>query len=97
MPMLQGLHQQLGGRGLQILSINQGEDPSDVRQFITDNHFSFRVLLDPRGDVSEKYGVRGIPTMVVVDKQGIVRWTSVGFSEHEAGELRSLLEKLLRE
>lgn len=97
MPMLQGLHQQLGGRGLKILSLNQGEEVTDVRQFINDNHYSFHVLLDPKGEVGNKYGVRGIPTMVVVDKQGIVRRTTVGFSEGEATELRALVEKLLQE
>jgi thioredoxin-related protein len=30
--------------------------------------------------VANKYGVRGIPTLVLIDKQGVIRSLQVGYS-----------------
>jgi thioredoxin-related protein len=54
------------------------------------------VVLDSKGAVGNKYGVRGIPTVVLVDKKGLIRWLKVGWSPEE-NELRGLVKKLTRE
>jgi len=96
MPALQSLHEGLGESGVQILSVNQGEEQPQVQQFIQKKKYTFRVLLDQDGSVGDKFGVRAIPTMVVVDKRGVVRWIHHGYSRDES-ELRALLERLTRE
>jgi hypothetical protein len=40
--------------------------------------------------------VQGIPTLVLVDKKGVVQWLRVGYSENE-DDLRQLVEKLTKE
>lgn len=54
------------------------------------------MLLDSDHAVGSTYGVKAIPTLVVVDKKGIVRWVSVGYSQNE-NTLRQLLEKVITE
>jgi len=96
MPGLQELQDKFKDRGLEILSINQGETAEPVRNFIQRKKYSFHVVLDQDGAVGGNYGVRGIPTLVLVDKKGVVQWLRVGYSGND-DELRQRLERLTRE
>jgi len=57
-----------------------------VKQFIADNKYSFHVLIDEKGDdgrqskVVGSYGVDGIPTKFIIDKNGNIRFKYVGYS-----------------
>lgn len=63
-----------------------------VKKFIADNKYSFNVLFDTvegEGndfDVVGAYKVSGIPTKFIVDKNGRIRFKSVGFSGSAEGE-----------
>ena len=96
MPGLQALHEEFKDRGLEILSLNQGETGEQVRNFISRKKYTFHVVLDQDQAVGNKYGVRGIPTLVVVDKRGLVQWLHVGYSE-DTSDLHQLLQRLLQE
>lgn len=58
----------------------------EVRKFINDNHYNFRVLLDERlsggknTKVGQLYGINAIPTKVVIDKKGDIRFVFTGNS-----------------
>ena len=43
-----------------------------------ENQYSFPVLLDMDGAVAAKYQVRGIPTTIFVDTEGIIRGMKTG-------------------
>ena len=96
MPGLQSLHDEFKDRGLEILSVNQDEPAVQVRHFINRKKYTVHVILDPDSAIGHRYGVRGIPTLVVVDKQGLVQWLQVGYSQDQS-ELRQLLERLTKE
>jgi peroxiredoxin len=96
MPSLQALHDDLKDRGLEILGVNLGEDREQVQAFVQRKAYTFRVALDPEEAIGAKFGVRAIPTLVVVDKRGAVRWIHVGAAAGE-DELKKLLDRLTRE
>lgn len=84
MPDLQKLADNFKDHGLEILSVNQGEEADQVRHFIEHKKYSFHVVLDKDQAVAAKYGVRGIPTLVLIDKNGVVQRISVGYSGNES-------------
>lgn len=51
----------------------------NASEFITKNNYSFHVLMDNDNKVVEQFKVEGIPTKFVIDKQGRIRFKSVGF------------------
>src|SRR5712692_160228 len=67
-------------QGLQVLAINltDQEHMSDVRKFVEELRMPFPVLLDHKGKVRKSYALRGVPTSVFVDAQGIVRLVNPG-------------------
>ena len=96
MPGLQDLSDKFKDQGLEVVTIDQGESVAQVRYFIERKKYSFQVLLDHDRVVGDKYGVRGIPTSVLIDKKGIVQSIAVGnlWSEEE---LNKRVERITKE
>lgn len=90
---LQTLQDKFKDRNFEILSLNQGEAADVVKQFITMKKYGFHVLLDSDGQVAAKYGVRAIPDLVLVDKDGTIQWLQVGYAEDDS-ELEQKIESL---
>ena len=95
MPGLQSVQDDFKGRGLEILSVNQGESSEQAGAFMKKKGYGFHVLLDADSAIANDYGVRGIPTIVAVDKTGVVRWIRVGYRPDDS-DLREVLERLLK-
>jgi len=54
------------------------EDPGTVKDFIKKNQYHMTVLVDNNKEVHRRYGVSAIPTLLIIDKQGIIRKLFVG-------------------
>lgn len=71
MPQFEELYEEHGTGGLEILAITR-EDREVVEEFLKTRNYSFPILLDPGGEVTERYGVEALPTTVLVDRDGKV-------------------------
>ena len=47
--------------------------------FIANNKYTFHVLMDNESKVVDQFKVEGIPTKFVIDKNGVIRFKSIGF------------------
>ena len=56
--------------GVELLAINSGELFDTVNDFTKSYYLSYRVLLDQDQAVSRTFGVVGVPTYILVNKQG---------------------------
>lgn len=70
MPDIEKLYKETKDSGIIILAVNVGEDKKTVQDFIVKNNYSFTVLLDAAGEVSQLYQVTGIPTSYFIDTEG---------------------------
>jgi peroxiredoxin len=57
---------------LAIFALDYRESRERVKAFIASKKVAFRVLLDESGSVARKYGVVGIPTYILIDRDGKV-------------------------
>jgi peroxiredoxin len=89
---LQQMHERYAEEGLVVLAINVGEDRDEAAEFVADHSYTFTVLLDADGRVSDAYGVQAIPHTLIVDREGEVHYTP-GFPD----EIEDTLERLLME
>lgn len=51
----------------------------NAADFIAKNKYGFHVLMDDDSKVVQQFNVEGIPTKFVIDKNGVIRFKSVGF------------------
>ncbi len=64
-------------------------------EFITSKNYTFNVLMDNEDKVVTSFGVSGIPTKFVVDRQGNIRFKAIGFEGSDDGlvnEISSMIE-----
>jgi peroxiredoxin len=93
---LRRMTQALQDDDVEVLSVDQGESAETVRRFATTEAIPFHVVLDPDASVSRRYRVTVLPTMVLVDRRGIIRWMHVGHMP-ETDELRDVLHRIAKE
>jgi thiol-disulfide isomerase/thioredoxin len=92
MPQLERLQREYPGHELEVVGIDAGEAPDRVRRFVERSGYTFTILLDPQGEAAALYNAEAIPTLVVVDPSGKVRFYDSG--AYGLGELRSVLARV---
>jgi thiol-disulfide isomerase/thioredoxin len=70
MPQLMELRGRVRGNDLAILAIDLEEDRDRVAAYVEARGVNFPVLLDSDARVAGRYGVEGVPTFVLIDRQG---------------------------
>ncbi|MBE9569032.1 MAG: redoxin domain-containing protein [Proteobacteria bacterium] len=69
-PYFKKIYQKYKDRGLVIFNIDIMESQKRVSSFATKYKLPYRVLLDKSGEVAKSYGVRGVPTLILINKEG---------------------------
>lgn len=95
MPLLDTMYQRYRGEGLSVVGTSP-EAESIIRAHLSQNPVHYTVARDTGGTI-RAYGVRGIPTLVVVDRAGKVREVMVGVDGQSARRLDGLVQQLLAE
>ena len=96
-PQLEDIRQDLSGRGFEVLAINVDEDRADALQFLQELPVSYPLAWDGEGVTPGAYGILGMPTGYLVDRQGIVRNIHQGYKKSDGVKLRATIEELLGE
>ncbi len=71
-PNFKSIHATYAKQGLEIVNIDIQEPKDRVAKFADKHELPYRTLLDLDGTVSGVYEVRGVPTLVLVDKNGLI-------------------------
>ena len=74
--------QELTGKSVEVLVIDIGEPKDRVMRFMVDRKINLTALLDENSSVSNSYGVLGVPTFFLVDKQGKIIFEGNSFPEN---------------
>lgn len=96
MPSMDTLYRDFKGKDFEMLAISsdvQGEKV--VKPFVAKGGFSFPVLIDSSFKVNADYGVTGIPTTFLVDKDGVITHKILGPRDWTSPEARELIRKIM--
>jgi thiol-disulfide isomerase/thioredoxin len=78
-PILNGLKQEFGGRGVAFYAVNvEAIDRQRLQAAHVGFGTDFPTLHDRAGTVQRRYSIRMLPTVIVVGKDGVVHWASTG-------------------
>jgi peroxiredoxin len=71
LPSIDKLYRTYKDKDLAVLGIND-EDSGTVKSFLKKNDYSLPTLVDSKRSVHRIYGARAIPTVVVIDRKGVI-------------------------
>ena len=97
MPLLNALHKKYQALGFTVLGVNVEEELDGARRFLKNVPVDFPILLDNTNKVSKQYKVVAMPTTVVVDRDGTMRYLHEGYKPGDEKKYRQMIKKLVRE
>ncbi len=97
MPLLNDLHSKYEPLGFKVLGVNVEEDVNGAKGFLKNFPVDFPVLLDNTNQVSKQYKVIAMPTTVVVDRDGNMRYLHQGYKPGDEEKYRQMVKTLVRE
>ena len=72
-----------------VLSVSIDEISADeIKQWMDRQGVSYPVIADPSGDIARLFGVKGVPTSVFIDADGMIRSVSVGYTSETGMRVR---------
>lgn len=99
MPHLDEISRELGARGVEVYGVAVDDEQEDVTAFLAEVPVGFTILWDRAGERSSaaRLPVVRLPTTLVVDRRGVIRFVHEGWTERVGREQRSQVESLLKE
>lgn len=94
-PVLEGIAADYRNVGVEFCSVNVEQDSHVVRDFLTQRRLQGGVALDLEGKVADSFDVETFPTLVLIDKEGMIRRVHVGEVRNLNAILRGELDALL--
>ena len=88
---LDEIDSKFAGQGLVVLAINEGDSAKTVNEFLREHPRTVRIVLDERKQIAQRFGQRGYPSYVLIDRQGRVAGMQRGAARQQG--LMSLLKR----
>jgi peroxiredoxin len=97
MPLLEQIYKRYKGLGFTLLAVNVEEDSSGADKWLAETPVTFPVLFDRTNSVSKLYEVVAMPSTVIVDRKGRVRYIHHGYKPGTESQYQDQVRSLLRE
>ncbi|MGI1679615.1 MAG: TlpA family protein disulfide reductase [Cellvibrionaceae bacterium] len=97
MPILEELYQRYSRAGFTILGVNVEPDSEEANKILNNVKISFPVLYDQESEVSELYNVEAMPSTVIIDRNGKMRYLHRGYKPGYEDEYKKQIKELIRE
>lgn len=89
------MEKQFGQDGLVIVAVNMDQVHADAENFLKQFPADFPVRFDPQGLLAQQFKVRGMPTSVLLGRDGHVLWTHEGFRSKDPQALEQSIRAAL--
>ena len=96
-PWLGNLVREFSSRDFVVIAVNVDKDRARAERFLDNTPADFPIVYDPRGDIATAYNVAGMPSAVLIDRDGHVRFQHAGFSAKKEEQYEADLLTLLNE
>jgi thiol-disulfide isomerase/thioredoxin len=97
MPLLEQIQKKYASLGFTLLGVNVEEDTAMMDTFLKDVPVTFPILLDPANGISKLYNVSAMPSTVIVDRKGNIRYIHQGYQPGDESKYQDMIRQLIRE
>ena len=94
-PLYEKLRSEMPGKDFAVLAINLDEMEDGPSAFLEEHPVGYVSLADPAGEVARQFGLIGMPSSFVIDRNGIVRARHTGFKPQDIDAIKKEINELL--
>jgi thiol-disulfide isomerase/thioredoxin len=96
-PEVDRLHRELEPKGLVVIAVNVDEQQKNAYTFLEKYPHTMTIAFDPKGAVAQAFNLQAMPSTMIVDRSGHIRFTHQGYTEKTIGQFRAEVLQLLAE
>ena len=97
MPILEKLHTKYKPMGFTMIGVNVEPDSAEAAKWLKATPVTFPILFDTKSEVSKLYSVQSMPSTVIIDRKGNLRWLHRGYKPGDENEYLNQIRALVRE
>lgn len=97
MPLLAQLHAKYEPLGFTMLGVNVEPDSAAAVNWLKGVPVNFPIVFDTSSKVAASFGVEGMPSSVLVDRNGQVRYIHRGYKPGDEARYADMIRNLVRE
>ena len=97
MPLLDRLHNRYEDTGFTVLGVNVEGDSKPAQEIVDKTKVTFPILIDEGQKVSELYDLEAMPSTIVIDRDGVIRYIHLGYKPGDESRYVEVVKKLIRE
>ncbi|MEP7311332.1 MAG: TlpA disulfide reductase family protein [Pseudomonadota bacterium] len=97
MPVLEQLYKKYKPLGFTMIGVNVEPDSAGAVEWLKSTPVTFPILFDTDSKVSKLYAVAGMPSTVIVDRKGQMRFLHRGYKPGDENEYLNQIRALVRE
>lgn len=94
MPGFMNVYKDYNTKNVEFVIVDSGDDRDTLVNYLKENNFNVKPLMDNANEVVMKYRVAGFPTTYIIDEKGIIRKVHSGFMDE--GLLRTILGTIVK-
>ncbi|MCA9741421.1 MAG: TlpA family protein disulfide reductase [Deferribacteres bacterium] len=97
-PFLVKLQKKLQNKNFTVLAVNVDVELEKMQNFVAKQEAAptFPIIFDAQGALPRLYDVDGMPTTVLIDQDGVIRYRHTGFTEKEKKQIVDEVITLLK-
>jgi len=96
-PWMDEMHERYKDEGLSIIAVSVDKKRELIEQFIKKMEPGFIIAHDPTGTVAKTYQLRAMPTTYLINRNGQLVMTHMGFRSKDTDKLEATIQSLLEE
>ena len=94
-PWMNAMRLKYADKGLAVLAINLDQEPREAERFLQQYEAGFDIAFDVAGQTPERYGVSGMPSAFLIDREGRIISRHVGFRHDSSNAYENQLRAAL--
>jgi thiol-disulfide isomerase/thioredoxin len=96
-PWMNNLQKRYADQGLVIVAVNLDKSRELSDRFLSEVPAELTIAYDPEGKVASAYQVKGMPSSYLIDRDGRIHNSHIGFREETAGDMENTIQALLQQ
>ena len=97
MPLLNTINDRYSKLGFSVIGVNVDKDSALADKILKDIPVDFPVLYDNESVVSQNYNVSAMPTTVIIDRDGKMRYVHLSYKPGMEREYEQQIKELIKE
>ncbi len=90
-PWMNAMQSKYGAQGLQVVAINLDSQPEEAQAFLKSTPGNFQIAYDPNGVMPRQYEIKGMPSSVLIDREGKIISQHAGFNEASKAKIEQAI------